>query len=59
MKVLLINGGPYEDGCINLALKEVSKALNEGGYTHRKIIWLGNKGIAGGIGCNSCIKNVL
>lgn len=56
MKVLLINGGPHQDGCTNLALEEVAKTLNSEGI-QTQIIWLGNKGIAGCIGCNSCLKN--
>lgn len=56
MKVLLINGGPHQDGCTNLALEEVAKTLNEE-KIETQIIWLGNKGIAGCIGCNSCLKN--
>lgn len=56
MKVLLINGGPHQDGCTNLALEEVANTLNKEGI-ETQIIWLGNKGIAGCIGCNSCLKN--
>lgn len=56
MKVLLINGGPHKDGCTNLALEEVANTLNKEGIETR-IIWLGNKGISGCIGCNSCLKN--
>lgn len=56
MKVLLVNGGPHEDGCTNLALEEVSNILKKEGI-ETEIIWLGNKGIAGCIGCNSCLKN--
>lgn len=56
MKVLLINGGPHQDGCTNLALEEVAKTLNKE-KIETQIIWLGNKGIAGCIGCNSCLKN--
>lgn len=56
MKVLLINGGPHKDGCTNLALEEVENTLNKEGI-ETQIIWLGNKGIAGCIGCNSCLKN--
>lgn len=56
MKVLLINGGPHKDGCTNLALEEVANTLNKEGI-ETQIIWLGNKGIAGCIGCNSCLKN--
>ena len=32
MKVLLVNGSPYKEGCTYTALCEVSKALNENGY---------------------------
>lgn len=56
MKVLLINGGPHKDGSTNLALEEVANTLNKEGI-ETQIIWLGNKGIAGCIGCNSCLKN--
>lgn len=31
MKVLLVNGGPHKNGCVNTALEEVSKTLNEEG----------------------------
>lgn len=27
MKVLLLNGGPHKDGCTNVELTEVAKAL--------------------------------
>lgn len=56
MKVLLVNGGPHKDGCTNLALEEVSNTLKKEGI-ETEIIWLGNKGIAGCIGCKSCLKN--
>lgn len=56
MKVLLVNGGPHQDGCTNLALEEVAKTLNEQ-EIETEIIWLGNKPMAGCIGCNSCLKN--
>ena len=28
MKVILVNGGPHQDGCTNLALEEISKVLS-------------------------------
>lgn len=56
MKVILVNGGPHKDGCTNLALEEVSNTLKKEGI-ETEIIWLGNKGISGCIGCNSCLKN--
>lgn len=36
MKVLLVNGSPYKEGCTYTALCEVSKALNENGYCNAK-----------------------
>lgn len=56
MEVLLVNGGPHQDGCTNLALEEVAKTL-ENESIQTEIIWLGNKPIGGCIGCNSCLKN--
>lgn len=56
MKVLLVNGGPHQKGCTNLALEEVAKTL-EKEEIETEIIWLGNKAISGCIGCNSCLKN--
>lgn len=55
MKVLLVNGGPHQDGCTNRALKEVSKTLEENGIK-TEIMWLGTKAISGCIACNACIK---
>lgn len=56
MKVILVNGGPHQDGCINVALKEVAQTL-EKEEIETEIIWLGTKPISGCIGCNLCIKN--
>lgn len=56
MKVILINGGPHKDGCTNVALEEVAKALQKN-EIETEIIWLGTKPIGGCIGCNHCIKN--
>lgn len=56
MKVLLVNGGPHQDGCTNLALEEVQKTLEQNGI-ETELIWLGNKPIGGCIGCNYCLKN--
>ena len=55
MKVLLVNGGPHQDGCTNRALMEVSKTLEENGIK-TEIMWLGTKAIPGCIACNACIK---
>lgn len=55
MKVILINGGPHEDGCTNLALEEIIKTLKEENIETEKM-WLGVKPIGGCIGCNHCIN---
>lgn len=55
MKVLLVNGSPHKDGSTNLALEEVSKTLNKNGID-TEIFWIGNKAIAGCIGCGACLK---
>ena len=44
MKVILINGGPHEDGCTNLALEEIIKTLKEENIETEKM-WLGVKPI--------------
>ena len=55
MKVLLVNGSPHKDGATNLALEEVAKTLNDNGV-ETEIFWIGNKGIAGCIGCGACFN---
>lgn len=54
MKVLLVNGGPHKDGCTNVAIEEVSKALNKEGI-ETEIFWIGVKPIGGCVGCNKCL----
>ena len=56
MKVLLVNGGPHQDGCTNVALEEVQKSLENNGI-ETELIWLGNQPIGGCIGCNYCINH--
>ena len=46
MKVILVNGGPHQDGCTNVALEEVEKTLKAKGI-ETEMIWLGNKPIGG------------
>lgn len=53
MKVLLVNGSPHKYGATNLALEEVCKALKENDI-ETEVFWLGNKAIAGCIGCGAC-----
>lgn len=55
MKVLLVNGSPHEKGCTYTALQEVKKTL-EDNKIETEVFWLGNKPIAGCIGCGSCKK---
>ena len=55
MKVILVNGGPHEKGCINEALEEVSKTLNDE-EINTEIFWIGTKPIAGCIACRTCSK---
>ncbi len=53
MKVLLVNGSPNQKGCTHQALQEVSGALNEAGV-ESEFYWIGNKPIAGCLGCHKC-----
>ena len=55
MKVILVNGGPHKNGCVNTALEEVSKTINEEGIS-TEIFWIGIKPIAGCIACKTCAK---
>lgn len=55
MKVILVNGSPHEHGCTYTALKEIEKTLSECGV-ESEIFWIGNKPIAGCIGCGACAK---
>ena len=56
MKVLLVNGGPHQNGCTYTALCEVEKELNKAGI-ETEIFWLGNKPVRGCIGCGACAEN--
>ena len=55
MKVLLVNGSPHKNGCINTALTEVAKTLDEEGI-NTEIFWIGIKPLAGCIACKKCAK---
>ncbi len=55
MKVLLLNGSPHKEGCINRALLEVEGALHAEGI-HTELVYLGNKAIHGCIACGTCMK---
>ncbi|MBQ9301414.1 MAG: flavodoxin family protein, partial [Clostridia bacterium] len=54
-KVLLVNGSPHQKGCTYTALAEAASALNQEGI-ETDFFWIGNKLIAGCIGCYQCDK---
>lgn len=53
MKVMLINGSPHKNGCCFTALEEISGVLKNNGI-ETQWVWVGNKPVAGCIGCASC-----
>ena len=53
MKVMLINGSPHKNGTTNRALDEVQSTLEAEGVEVGRF-WVGNKPIAGCIGCGYC-----
>lgn len=55
MKVLLVNGSPNKNGCTATALKEIEGTLNKQGIETENF-WIGNKPVAGCIGCKNCLK---
>ena len=55
MKVLLVNGGPHKNGCVNTALEEVANELNKS-EIETEIFWIGVKPISGCIACGNCAK---
>lgn len=55
MKALLINGSPRKEGCTHTALQLVGDGLRESGVEVDEF-WIGNKPIAGCIGCYQCGK---
>lgn len=55
MKVLLVNGSPRKEGCTHTALQLVGGALRDAGIEADEF-WIGNKPIAGCMGCYQCGK---
>ncbi len=55
MKVLLVNGSPHQKGCTYTALTEVKNTLEKNGIETEEF-WIGNKPIAGCIGCGKCLE---
>ena len=55
MKALLVNGSPHKNGCTHTALQIVGDSLRDAGIEVDEF-WIGNKPIAGCIGCKTCAK---
>ena len=55
MKVLLLNGSPYKNGCTHTALSEIATELNRLGIETQEL-WVGNKPIRSCIGCGGCFQ---
>ena len=55
MKALLVNGSPHKAGCTHTALQVVGDTLRESGVGTDEF-WIGNKPIAGCIGCYKCAE---
>ncbi len=55
MKVLLVNGSPDKNGCINRALEEMQMVLTKQGV-ESEIFWIGNNVEGGCLGCDYCRK---
>ncbi|MDE6297239.1 MAG: flavodoxin family protein [Muribaculaceae bacterium] len=53
MKVLVINGSPHLNGCVDRGLREVEQTLKASGVEIERVN-IGNKDIRGCIGCNFC-----
>lgn len=53
MKVILVNGSSRENGCTNVALSEVARALNEEGI-ETEMYFIGNQPLTDCIACRKC-----
>lgn len=53
MKVILVNGSSRKNGCTNVALNEVARALNEEGIETENY-FIGNQPLADCIACHKC-----
>ena len=53
MKVLLVNGSSRKNGCTNVALNEVARALNEQ-QIDTEIIFIGNQPLSDCLACGRC-----
>ncbi len=55
MKVLLVNGGPHQNGCTNAALEEMARTFAQEGI-EAEIFWLGRQPLSGCQACLRCMK---
>ena len=55
MKVLLVNGSSRKNGCTNVALQEVARALQEDGV-ETEFFFVGNQPLPDCIACHQCSK---
>ena len=53
MKVILVNGSSRKNGCTNVALQEVERALQEEGI-ETEIFFIGNEALTECIACRKC-----
>lgn len=53
MKVILVNGSSRKNGCTNVALNEVARALNEEGI-ETELFFIGNEALPDCIACRKC-----
>ena len=56
MKVLMINGSPHKDGCINAALTIIGNTLSEQGIDS-EIVQIGGSRISGCVACGYCRRS--
>lgn len=56
MKILLVNGSPHKDGCVNEALKEIEDTLKNLNVEVEKV-WIGTNAVHGCIACGNCRKD--
>ncbi len=55
MKILLINGSPNKDGCVNRALEEIADTF-EKNDVESEILWLDKKAMQDCIACYECVE---
>ena len=56
MKVLMINGSPHQNGCVNRALEEIDSVLIQEGI-ETDILQIGRQSVHGCMACGYCAKN--